>query len=189
MIAYLCLLSAEMDGFTIHKRQKKNYRAGEVFEYLDGIGASQLPYFSRLLKDESQTEQDKWNLNIEKIDKSDVQRLKNIYIQSNAILHEYSPFERLAGPNMMRASLNSSRVAMQVDHQWLWNRLWQHAFFIEGKFTVISLGHDETLEQPHAVKQEGLFEDDIKLDLDPELVADFSGSIDWSLFSIAPRNK
>ncbi len=65
----------------------------------------------------------------------------------------------------------------------MWNRFWHHAFYIQNKLLFINLGDVTRASPPVYVKEEGLFEGEIILELDPELVADFSGVIEWSKYA------
>jgi hypothetical protein len=72
--------------------------------------------------------------------------------------------------------------ALRSDNQWLWNTFWHHFIDLQHNWFFIDLGEDTSATQPRIIKEEGLLQEEIEVSLDPDMIADFSGVIDWSKF-------
>lgn len=140
------------------------------------------PASARLSKTEESEGHAKWKLDIDNVSEESIERVKNIHNQTGRILHEFSPFEDFPGPEFANEYLWHDLNAVRNDHQWLWNRFWQHANKLKGQLFFVDLHDQAEASRPKLIKVEGLLDEEPSIDFDPEYVADFSGKVDWNEF-------
>lgn len=180
MLADICISIAEYDGFKPPKSLKP-WQVGKVFKYLQKNSILKFPQISRLEKSVAQPDST-WIMNIEPLNDGDVDRIERIHERTHLLLHEYSPLEEFPVAEDARQALPALVNALRADHQWLWNRLWQHAFLIDGKILFINFGDHSNSSKPQVIKHEDIHKGQLEVDFDPQLLADFSCPIDWTKF-------
>ena len=177
-IARLCLIAAEVEGSEIRSKDKKHYKIGSLFKGLDKKGELRFPNSARLLQKESYEENSVWSLELRSYEKADIERVGKIHAQLGNILHDNALLNHVE--HVSATELNHLLNLLRRDHQWLWNRFWHHAIQFQGKLFFVSLGDMARASNPIFIKEQGLVDGDLKLNFNPELIADFSGEIDWS---------
>lgn len=183
MIAHLSLISSGLDGKPAPK-SLKGYQVGLVFKDLKDRGILNFPRRARLEKGQPEgSGRDRWTLTIDEVNIEDVSRIELIHEQVNQGLHEYSPMKSPLNFEFAKAELFQNILAMRADHMWLWERFWQHSISIEKHIFFIDLGSVDKPDRPKLVKTEGLADEEVDVDFDPDFLADFSGEIDWSEFN------
>ncbi|MCF1461225.1 hypothetical protein FS827_07800 [Agrobacterium vitis] len=176
MLSYMSLAMAKFNGYEAPK-SLKGYEVGRVIKSLNAKDELKFPRFARLLKNEGS---DDWSLNIDGIQDEDLVRIKLIHERTHRALHEISPFEEIPHSEDAESFLKTSLNAIRLDHQWLWNRFWQHALMIDDKMLFIDLGDNTSNSRPTIIKYASLYDGEILVDFDPDLLSDFTGKIDWN---------
>lgn len=181
MLAYLCVAISGLKSGEL-KKSRRGYQVGEVLSSLESNKNLNFPRQARLtlVDEETNSQPQRWKLDISDAKPEDVVRLRKIYEQTHKILHEFSPFRGFPLPEESPQVLASVLNAMRADHQWLWNQFWQHAVFIDKSLLFINLGADDEHSRPTIVKSENLDSGEVAVDFDPDFLADFSGKVMWS---------
>ncbi len=182
MISYMCIAASGIETGEI-PTSLKGFQVGLVLDALAKGGNLHFPRPARLSQQEIQEgDTQRWSLDIAAATAVDISRIRSIHQQTNQMLHEISPLGKIPNGNDAPASVYSTLLAMRADHQWMWNRFWQHAILINEKILFINLGETDQHERPTIIKHEDLLKEEIHVQFDPDCLADFSGKIDWSEF-------
>ena len=183
MISRMCIAASGFETGTILKSPKA-YQVGAVLKALADANKLHFPRHARLAQQPTTDDgTGRWTLDISETTQEDISRIKFIHEQTHKVLHEFSLFGNFPDRNDAPTSVYATLQAMRVDHQWLWNRFWQHAIFINGNLLFVNMGDASRYECPTIIKQKDLLKENVKLDFDPDYLADFSGEIDWSEFN------
>ena len=111
----------------------------------------------------------------------DIDRVSKIHTRCGTALHEFHPFSDWPSSSEVASQhLAMNLNAVRGDHQWLWNRFWQQAITLRSALFFIDLGDCCKSSQPFVVRESGLVEGDLKIEFDPDYLADFSGTLIWS---------
>jgi hypothetical protein len=175
---YMCVVAAEIDAFEVSSRLRKEYDVGKIFKRLPEEGAHHFPRKSQLILKEAREKNSEWELREYAFEPSERDRVTQIFNKSGNVLHEaflYKNFRSLS-----KESLSADLNMLRYDHQWLWNRFWQTSNRLHGSLFFVDLGEDNTASRPRIVRNHSLMEEDIHLEFDPDIIADFTGTIDWS---------
>lgn len=175
VIARLCLIAAEVEGKEIKFDYKKEYKIGRLFKELDKEEVLRFPNAARLLQRESYEENSVWSLEVGSYEKADIERVGKIHAQLGNILHDNALLNHVEHVSV--TELNHLLNLLRGDHQWLWNRFWHHAIQFHGKLFFVSLGDMTQTSNPIFIKEQGLVDEDLKLNFNPELIADFSAKL------------
>lgn len=181
MLAYLCIAAAGIEGFKA-PRSLKGYQVGNVIRHLNKNGALKFPQLARLEKNDDPNSMADWTLNINSPTEADMQRVELIHERTHRVLHEMSPFAEFFNLEDQKVSLAHGLNAIRSDHQWLWNRLWQHAVTLNEAIFFINLGDNFNSDRPQIIKHEKLHPGELTVNFDPDWLADFTGSINWTEF-------
>jgi hypothetical protein len=180
-IAYFCVIAADIE-FEEVPDLRQNYRVGETFKRLRKSSKLLFPAHARMAAKENVNDQTIWEIDVKNIDEDDINRVKKIHDNTGKVMHEFSPYrdfpDTVAAPHTLWHDLN----ALRADHQWLWNQFWHHANYLKGTLFFINLGDQTEASRPIMIKVKGFLDEEIYLDFDPNYVADFTGSVDWTEF-------
>lgn len=183
-LTQLCLLASEIKYRDVPKRLRKRPEVGKVISHLRSIDKLHIPARARLGKREKSDNE--WQLDITQEEKeSDIKKVIDIWNRTGRVLHEKSAFgfwpisEDQALHSLLR-DLN----AMRLDHQFLWNYLWQHHIkFDHNEIFFIDFGSFNDSSRPFLVKSDNFLNEDVNAELEPNYIADFEGEVDWNEFS------
>jgi hypothetical protein len=179
-IGYMCVIAAEIEHEALLKNHRKDSKLGRLLKVLEREEKLNFPRLARLTK-VAEGEPAKWQLTTEPVEEADKKRLEIIHEKSGNLLHE--PALHKAGwpknSDLARKKLDDQFVAIRGDHQWIWNRFWQHSIQLRNNLLFVSLGDASSNSQPWIIKQNGLLAEDLNLDFDPDYLADFNGPFDW----------
>jgi hypothetical protein len=179
-ISYMCVVASEIETDRLERKFRKAYSVGRLLNDLKEQGKLHFPQSARLTK-KIEDVPATWHLNVEVSDTTDADRLSKIHEASGDLLHEPS-LHKDGWPehtDLALARLAPRFNSLRADHQWIWNRFWQHSIRLRGNLLFVSLGDEAESSQPWIIREEGLLREDLKLKLDPEYLADFSGPITW----------
>jgi hypothetical protein len=180
-IAHMCMTAAEIEGTGVSAKLRNEYKIGALFKELHRKGVLRFPQPARLSQKEAFEVDRTWLLEIAPFEPADIERVGKIHGQLGQVLHD-NILLKDAG-RLSAAEITHLQNSLRVDHQWLWNRFWHHSFQFQEKLFFISLGDTTRTSSPTFIKEEGLLDEDLTVDFDPELIADFSFQIDWSHFA------
>lgn len=179
MLAYMCLIASEIEHGIASKTLRKQYKVGLLLKTLDERKQLHFPLLARLSKKPtpetpSTGEPAAWSLQIETLNNDDKARLSRVHRRADQLLHERPPFLWWPpnSPDAL-ATLGPLINAIRSDHQWLWNRFWQHAIFIKGALFFVDLGSNNDHTKPTIVAEDILLPIGFEVDLDPDFIADY----------------
>ena len=131
-IAYLCIISADIKHEEIPSLRKE-YKVGKIFKALKAKNKLHFPPYARLI-DKGQIEPGKtsWHLNFEPVQDADIERVEKMHERAGNVLHEFSPYRDMVGKDEAARVLLRDLNSIRADHQWIWNRFWQHGGFVDG---------------------------------------------------------
>jgi hypothetical protein len=176
-ICYLCLVAAEIDLVEVSKALYGDYRVGATLKKLPGKGVDHFPRFSRLSQKAANEENSGWELDRHDLDPTDIDRVIAISNQCGNLLHENNFYRNLGSLTKQDIWLNLN--ALRADNQWLWNRFWHHSVVLQHGWFFISLGDMASASQPMMIREEGFLQEELELGFDPDLIADWTGIVDW----------
>lgn len=179
-IGYMCVVAAEIEHEASLQKHRKDYKLGRLLKALSREDKLHFPQFARLTKI-ADGEPAKWQLASEPANKSDIDKLETIHERSGDLLHEPS-LHNTGWPEhseLARNKLDELFGSIRANHQWIWNRFWQHSIQLRGNLLFVNLGDASSNSQPWIIKQDGLLTDDLSLNFDPDYLADFNGPFDW----------
>jgi hypothetical protein len=179
-ICYMALTAAEIDLIEISKTLYDKYDVGAVLKALPENGKRHFPRFARLSQKVACDKHTIWELNKEGFNPANVDRLKRIFYRSGKLLHENALFKSLDVLSKADIAINLNNI--RGDHQWLWNTFWHHSVDLKDKWFFVDLGDGASATQPMVIKEESLVQEDIEVCLDPDMISDFTGHINWSDF-------
>jgi hypothetical protein len=180
-IAYMCVVASEVEAEVIDTDLRKNYRVGAVFKLLSRRGTLNFPSHARLTPQDTSRTPAVWQLVQTAPVSEEIDRVSKIHTRCGTALHEFSAFSDWPpSSEIAKQHLWTNLNAVRGDHQWLWNRFWQQAITLRSRLFFIDLGDGCKSSQPFAMKESGLVDGDLKIEFDPEYLADFSGALTWS---------
>ncbi|MEI2296475.1 hypothetical protein [Ensifer sp. MJa1] len=181
MISYLCIAAAAIEekDFSI---PRQGFKVGATFKHLKRTNKLVFPQFASLTPNEDAGCKTDWHLDVAPHNADDVERVELIHELTHRVLHEFSPFRPFPVPADAPASIRADLNALRSDHQWLWNRFWQHAVTIKDTIFFVSLGDPSDSSGPHVMKHVSLLPGNVEIAFDPEYLADFTGPVDWAQF-------
>ena len=179
-ICHMSLVAAEIDLVDVSKTLYDKYDVGAIFKGLPETGALHFPRFSRLSLKEANKNSSTWDLIRHDFDPVDLDRLKRIFYKCGNILHENTIYKNFGF--LTKGAVSNGLNALRADHQWLWNRFWHHSIVLKEHWFFVNLGDMTSAAQPTILKEEGFLQEDLIIDFDPDVIADFNGNIDWSQY-------
>ena len=180
-IAQMCVIASEVESETHDPGLRKNYKVGAVFKLLSKKKSLHFPSHARLTKQENTQDPAIWKLVTAAPSQQDIGRVSKIHTRCGTGLHEFHPFtdwpsSAETGRQQLAVNLN----AVRGDHQWLWNRFWQHAIMLRHNLFLVDLADDTQASMPFVIKQNGLVQGGLHIEFDADYLADFSGRVVWS---------
>jgi hypothetical protein len=176
-ICHMCLIAAELDLSTFSQKLYSEHKVGKVFRCLANHGADHFPRRAELTLLEKGNKNSKWQLVIEDFSRDDLDRVVQIFNRSGNVLHENFLYQNM--DTLTPLALGGDLNGFRGDHQWLWNRFWQTSANLRGALLFVSLGDDSSASQPKIIKEANFLQEDVELEFDPDVIADFSGMVEW----------
>ena len=181
LVAKLCIIAADFHDQKCSQKLMKSHRVGEVFKSLQRQDRFHLPQSINFKKIDAGPPA-RWHIEIAEVDNADAGRLSAIHSQTGNLLHELSLYERFVKAHEGPEIIFSTRNAIRADHQWIWNKFWQHMIWMRGEFFCVQLGEVFDSTRPTVMKNDGFTEKELNPDFDPDFLSDFYGKIDWSKY-------
>jgi hypothetical protein len=183
-VVRLCMLLAEVEFENVPKKSRKDYEPGKIFKFLSNQNKMIFPQLAKLSKNENDNDSAQWRLEQYPIDPNDSTRVARIWNEIGKGMHEFSPYDDYpASEAPAKSELGILLNSFRADHQWLWNRFWQHAVQLQEGLFFVNLGSEILASQPFVIKTATLLEKELAVQFDPEFVSDFVGEINWADFA------
>ena len=180
-IAQMCVIASEVKTETHDPGLRKDYKVGAVFKLLSKRKSLYFPGHARLTKRDGTENPAVWDLSTTAATQDDIDRVSKINSRCGTALHEFHPLtDWPSSSDDTRQHLAINLNAVRGDHQWLWNRFWEHAITLRSSLFFVSLDDCTQASRPFVVKDNGLVEGDLAIEFDAEYLADFSGALVWS---------
>lgn len=179
MISYMCIAAAGLETGTI-SRSLKGYKVGSILRALEKSNTLRFPRHARLSNEQADQVPRRWKLDIAATHTADIARTESIHERTHKVLHEFPLFGSFPNQTDTPGVLIETRNAMRADHQWLWNRFWQHAIFIGDQLLFVDFGDVQQHDCPTIMMHEGFLNEDIALSFDANFLADFTDKINWA---------
>jgi hypothetical protein len=139
-IAQMCVIASEVQSETYDPQLRKNYKVGAVFKLLNRRKSLHFPGHARLTKRDNTKDPAVWDLATTAATQEDIDRVSKIHSHCGTALHEFHPFtDWPSSPEAARNHLSVNLNAVRCDHQWLWNRFWEHAITLGNSLFFVSL--------------------------------------------------
>jgi hypothetical protein len=182
-VAHLTTIAADIHFDEIPSLHNE-YQVGKIFKILKSNDKLLFPQFARLEeKAKLESGNTHWHLNWEPFKEEEPARVGKIHSATGGLAHEYSPYLEFPDPETAKRLLLLNLNAIRADHQWLWNRFWQHYNQFGQEIFFVELGDQKNTSCPRVTKSEGLLNGDVVVDFDPDFLADFTGEVDWSEYN------
>jgi hypothetical protein len=178
-IGYMCVVATEIEGQVRLEKLRKMYQVGKLLKLLQETGTERFPLRAKLSGAQERAEQGYWQLIFEN-KAEDIVAVGRIHSNLGELLHEFGPFKEWpkSGEQSIK-SLASLLEGSRKEHQWLWNRFWQHAIELRGKMFFVNLGEQTNSLRPSVLLEGSLVAEDLEIEFDPEFLADFTGEVSW----------
>jgi hypothetical protein len=178
-VVHMSLVAADLDQPPISNKLYKEYDVGKILRRLPNNGLDHFPKYSRLNILEAGEHNSSWELVVANVSTEDLNKITSIHRTSGNLLHENFLYRNLS--TLDPVSLSGDLNGFRGDHQWLWNRFWRTAANLSGTIFFVDLGDNTAASQPTIIKQADLLKEDVELNFDADVVADFSERVEWPL--------
>ena len=139
-IAHMCVVASEVENDAHDPGLRKNYKVGAVFKLLTKKDSLYFPNFARLTKQENTESPAVWQLVTTAASQNDIDRVSKIHVRCGRGLHEFHPFiDWPSSSDTAKQHLAVNVNGVRSDHQWLWNRFWQHAITLRKRLFFVPL--------------------------------------------------